>query len=129
MVQHKRGPAAPLALSFDLERLLSDLENDLERARGFVPALALELPRNLHYLSEALEDGRFETIRTLAHLLASLLSSLLAHDASEAARKLEAASARNDAVETDKALHALAHEIDRLLGDLMDVFRNWDAAQ
>ena len=126
MVEYKRRPTAPPALSFDLERLLSDLEHDLERARGFVPALALELPRNLHYMSEALEDGRFGTIRLHAHLLASLFNSLLAHDASDAARKLEAVSA-HDTVQTEKALHALAREIDRLLGDLMDVLRSGDA--
>ena len=64
--------AASGDLSFDLERFLSDLEHDLERAGELIPEVATQLPGHLLSLRTAVGDDEFERVAIYAHRLASL---------------------------------------------------------
>ena len=115
--------AVPRGLSFDLERLLSDLEGDLERARELILAVATELPGHTLHLRASIDDGDFERVRIYARRLANLFGSLLACEASDAARRLQSESARRSIGQMRTALSELEQEVDRLLADLSRVFR------
>ena len=101
---------------------MSDLEQDPGRAREFVPAVAAELPRHLADLRGAIADNEYDRVGSHARRLANLFCSLLAADASDAARRLAAEAGRRRDGEMRLALRELELETDRLLADLTEAF-------
>ena len=110
-------------MSFDLERLLVDVDGDLERLRGPALEFVSQIPVCMIEVRKRVEEERLESLASWCRSLASTFSALLAVPASEAAQALQIAAERADPDRVVACACRLEGEVQVLLTDVAHVFQ------
>ncbi|HXY24716.1 MAG TPA: Hpt domain-containing protein [Candidatus Acidoferrum sp.] len=110
---------------FDFEELLSRVENDRELMRDLLLIFKEEFPLHHQALREAVEHKDVVRIESEAHKLKGMLSNLAAHEAAEAAARLEllvrsaeTSEFQEPFAEFDRIAEELARELDSCLAEV-----------
>ena len=105
-------------LDFDHRELLARVENDRELLNEVLTIFKEEFPPHVQALREAVESGDGRLVAAAAHALKGMLSNLAAHQAADAAGRLERMGHSGEASGFQDAFTAFEREASRLLPKL-----------
>ena len=107
--------------TFDMHQMLRDLDGDRSRLASLANSVVGEVPHHIRTMRTNLCAGRLDGLEFSARYMGMLFDSLLAQDASDAARDLESAARRRHDSESKFAFATLENEIDVLLSLLAEL--------
>ncbi len=104
--------------SFDVERVMANVEGDLEFAQELIAVFIEDAPRQIEELRNALAEGNPEKVRNSAHSIKGAVGNFSKGESWETAFALECAGKSGDLSRGAALMNDLQAQLDGLMAEL-----------